>query len=200
MGSAGLSEWELSWLSSYNHRRSGGCVTTRRLVGCPTQIATQPLRHRGGVVGRVTQQTVPIFLSESIHHTRTPDLSVTGYMKYCLQFNTDPSLIRPWMHAPIVTVEQEDETSLGHLGWAMINSQYFAAFTDGLHLAVTTSGVGKDIRHWQSTQLDSVHSTSLRTCVIMGSRKENKKRRESSLNGGRVRGDLTRHCYRRSGS
>ena len=43
--------------------------------------------------------------------------------------------------------------------------------------------------------LDSVHSASLRTCVIMGW----KNWRESLLNGGRVRGDLARHC-RRSGS
>lgn len=92
-------------------------------------------------------------------------------MKYCLQFNTAPIAIRAWMHAAIV--EQEVETCLEH-------------FTDEPHLALR-EGEGHPTLTKDSTGLSSFHFTS-HLC-----------HNGEELNGGRVKGDLTRHC-RRSGS
>ena len=61
---------------------------------CPTYTMIRP--------------NLPIFPSH------TPDLSVAGHMKYCLQFNTAPILIRPSMHAR--ACRARNETCLGHWG------------------------------------------------------------------------------------
>ena len=108
--------------------------------GLTPQIATQPLRHHHIVVScpmspnhtiaipcpmshlcppmspyaplcptyTLVRPNLPIFPSH------TPDLSVAGHMKYCLQFNTAPILIRPSMHAR--ACRARNETCLGHWG------------------------------------------------------------------------------------
>ena len=119
---------------------------------------------------RVTQQTLPIFLSESIHtHTRLTFLSRQHEILSPIQYG--PIAIRAWMHAAIV--EQEVETCLEH-------------FTDEPHLALR-EGEGHPTLTKDSTGLGSFHFTS-HLC-----------HNGEELNGGRVKGDLTRHC-RRSGS
>ena len=56
----------------------------------------------------MVRPNLPIFPSH------TPDLSVAGHMKYCLQFNTAPILIRPSMHAR--ACRARNETCLGLWG------------------------------------------------------------------------------------
>ena len=79
-------------------------------IPCPMSHLGPPMPHYAPLCPTYTmvRPNLPIFPSH------TPDLSVAGRMKYCLQFNTAPILIRPSMHAR--ACRARNETCLGHWG------------------------------------------------------------------------------------